>query len=134
MGMGAAEVAHVQQFTYSRMETFDGRHQVEWAQVPGGSGWTSLIKGTTQPVTQYRSVRVLTPQNANDYRPRKWDVIPFLVGAVAIGFFAGMLMVQFLWHWRRRRYVWALMLPLVVAGFVSVIFGFDEEYERIRPW
>jgi hypothetical protein len=133
MGMGAVQVGYVETFTYRRQETTDGR-TVEWAQLPNGAGWGAVLAGTTQPAPQYRQLRVLHRQNQNDWRPGKWDFLPFPIGAAALGFVTGMLMVVFLWHWKRRRYILAMFLPFAVAGVVSVIFSQDDEYERIYRW
>jgi hypothetical protein len=132
MGLGAIQVGYAETFTYRRQESLDGR-AVEWSQVPG-AGWQTVYKGTTQPVAQWRQIRTLGPPGPNEWVPTKWDRLPFHLGAASLGFVTGMLMVMFLWHWKKSRYVLAMILPFVVAAFVCVIFSFDEEYAGIYSW
>ena len=137
LGFGAIQVGFVETFTYRKMIAMDGR-EVEWNSSPnpnraGGRAYQAVVKGTTQPVAQWRMVSTLDPQPGNRRR-NIWDVIPFAIGAPALGFVTGVLLVVFFWHWQRRRYKWALLLPLAVAAVVSVIFCIDEMYILIRPF
>jgi hypothetical protein len=127
MGMGAVMVAHVDSFSYLKMISMDG-HDVEYTATSGGP----VLKGTTQPVKQYRNVATLDPPDG--FGRGVWDLVPLIIDGVLIGFVTGLLLVSFLWHWKRRRYFWMLLLPLAVAGFVAVIFILDDTYILIHPW
>jgi hypothetical protein len=128
MGMGAVMVAHVEILSYRKWVTLEGQ---ELELIRNTGQW--VIKGTTQPVMPRRMVRTLEPQE-NWYRPGWEERTILLVGGTAIGFVTGVLMVVFLWHWKKRRYLWTLLLPLACAGFVSTVFAVDDEYELIRAW
>jgi hypothetical protein len=135
MGLGAIQVGFIETFTYRKMVAMDGR-EVEWTMNPtgsGGRGYQAILKGTTQPVTQWRNVATLRPSRG-EYRRTKWDMIPFAIAAAALGFITGLLLVAFLWHWKRRRYPWVMVLPLAVAAFVSTVFYYDDDFMFIREW
>jgi hypothetical protein len=138
VGLGAIQVGFVESFSYHKMITTDGR-DVEWntnpnsSRGPGGRAYQAVLKGTTQPVLQWRMVSTLQPQQGYSRRT-VWDCLPFALAAPAMGFVTGVLLVVFFWHWKRRRYLLVLIVPLAVAAVVSTIFCIDEMYELIRPF
>jgi hypothetical protein len=52
--------------------------------------------------------------------------------SVFIGFILGTLVVTLFWHWPRGRYFWCLLIPLMPAGFLSLIYSQNSGYEMIR--
>jgi hypothetical protein len=54
------------------------------------------------------------------------------IGSCALGLIAGTLAVTFLWHWRRRRYLALLLLPLAPAVFVDTVFRLDTAFALVR--
>lgn len=129
VGMGAIEVGYIDDSTYGKNVSMDGR-EVEWfSNASGGS--QLVIKGTTQPVVQSRYVRVM--RERSDHR-EQWILISYVIGAVLLGWATGMLMVSFLWHWKRWRYGLAMLLPMAIAAVVCSIFNLQEEYAEIQAW
>jgi hypothetical protein len=133
MGFGALQMAHVESFTDSRAETLDGR-ETEWMQPTGPGPAQQVLKGTTQPVNNWRYVRAIRHPVGAELTQYRWNFFFETLGTSLLGFAVGMLMVVFFWHWKRRGYAIAMLLPFVVAGFVIVILNFDDQYDRIRPW
>jgi hypothetical protein len=113
----------------------DGR-EVEWDRTgtPTG-GYTAVYKGTTQPAMTWNWVYTTEPTQDRRRTPAAdaWEMAAYATGAAALGFVSGMLLVTFFWHWRRRRYVWPMLLPLGVAAFVCTVFAVNDEYQPILP-
>jgi hypothetical protein len=53
-------------------------------------------------------------------------------GSITTGFIAAALCVTLLWHWKRPRYLWTIILPLLPVLILAVIFHESPEYEGIR--
>ncbi len=146
MGLGAITVAHVETFSYRKLMTLDGR-EAEWKQVQmpgGGMNYQVVAKGTTRPtINNWKMAYTLDPPADDDtspfgYRNRQRDThverIMIPLGGAALGLVTGGLMVVFLWHWKKRRYLYAALLPFAVATFMIVVFIVNEEFDPIRRW
>lgn len=133
IGMGAVTVVHVEDFSARTMVDVPSGKTVEFVQPPAGAArarqWQPMIVGTTQPSTRWVQAFTRRPD-----RPDFWEFIGMAVGSAAVGFFTGLLLVVFLWHWPRRRYLWTLLLPCAVAAFVGTVFAVEGSYVFIRPW
>ena len=141
IALGALSVMHVEMLTTTRMIAPDGR-EVEYAEIPSttptsGAAWTPVYKGTTQPAPEHRNVRTLDQPRGQDVRWRMRFLAFNIVLAAGTALVAGMLLVVFLWHWRRRRYAWVMLLPFLVAVGVAVLFyvdDWDDAYGELRGW
>src|SRR5439155_16903649 len=121
----------------------DGR-DAEWKQImmpQGGTSYQVVLKGTTRPVFNWTMGYTLerpdyTDENQmnNQQRGTRADLIGLLLGGAALGFVSGALLVYFLWHWKKRRYVLVTLLPIGVAAFVVGILIFNEEFRPILHW
>ena len=137
VGFGACQVVHVETFSYRKMVTPDGR-EVEWSRDPATLN-QPVLAGTTQPVTQWTMVATLQPPRSDQrfyhYRATVWDALAVILGAVSLGFAWGAFVAIVMWHWKKRRYLWAAALPLATGAFVLGIFiTMDERYASIMPW
>jgi hypothetical protein len=57
------------------------------------------------------------------------------MGIVAfLGWLLGALATVFLWHWRKRNYVWVMLAVVVPAASVAIYMNKAYEYEFIRGW
>ena len=143
IGLGALTVSHIEIFTWSKLIAPDGR-EVEYMEVPAstatgtGASWTTVYKGTTQPaVGQQRNVRTLEHPHNEDLRWRWRFMVMNAVLAAGTALVSGALLVVFIWHWPRRRYWLAMLLPFVIASFVVAMFyvtDTDDEYGAVRGW
>jgi len=146
VGTGALTLWHIEMFTNTTMVAPDGR-EVEYAEIPApagaaagaGTSWTPVYKGTTQPaVGEVRRLRTLEfpPEQRNPlWRRRAFELN--VLCAAAVAFASGVLVVVFMWHWRRRRYGLVTLLPFLVAGVVVALMyatDLDDEYGEVRGW
>lgn len=102
--------------------------------------WSRDIAPASQPrnvvVGQSRWVYTTEPPAGTD----KGDVpglgteTAICLGSGAVRFVGGVLLVSFLWHWPRRRYLAGLLLPMIAAGFLIIVYCRDPDYENIRGW
>ncbi|MEA2708703.1 MAG: hypothetical protein QOF78_1304 [Phycisphaerales bacterium] len=139
IGLGAITFEHWQMFTFSKEVGADGR-EITYVELPppsgiGGATWTPVYKGTTQPVGEVRRVRMLEPPDDPRWRHR---FLAFnLISATVLSLGAGVLLVVFMWHWRRRRYALATVMPFVIAAcavtFMSLT-DYDDEYAPVQGW
>jgi hypothetical protein len=96
-----------------------------------------VITGTTTIVPRPIFRRTLQPppdQNPLYTRDTTHDLAMFIFLSSLLGFLLGMLLVTFLWHWSRRRYIAAIIFPMIAAGFVLFNFLTDESYNTLRNW
>lgn len=140
IGLGAMQVISVEALSYFNLISLDGR-PVAYAQIPGQPGLMQVYAGTTQPVnTPMKYIRTLEPPavpmfSNGQQNVRPWWAVLIIGGLGAgMGLLSGMLLVIFLWHWRKRNYLWMLLLPLLVGAFVASVTWFDEPYELLRGW
>ena len=138
MGMGAISVLHIETYVYRTVVSTDGAPAV-WLNNATG-GYQVVLKATSQPITNWTYAYTLDASEAiNSPWGRRyqqpWWVNLIIVGfAAGIGLVTGVLLVVFLWHWKRRGYRWALVLPFAVASGLCVVFWVNEEYHPILPW
>jgi hypothetical protein len=138
MGLGVVTVAHTEIATNRRPVTLDGQPAV-WNET--GTGPRVVLKGTTQPVNGYRWAYTLEDvgHGQMSYMNRRrwftWGAVFALMGmSAAVALVTGVLMVTFLWHWKRRGYRLALLLPFAVAAALLGYFALNHEYEEIFWW
>jgi hypothetical protein len=135
IGLGAIQVAAVEDFSYRKMIAPDGREVIYSSSAR--PTYSMVYKGTTQPAKTWRMVFTLDPPDDQRFRRRQqfYETIALAVGAAALGLVSGMLLVCFFWHWRRRRYLWPMIvLPLGCAAFVCAVFYVNDEYQPIVGW
>jgi len=150
VAFGALVITHIEVLTTTEMVASDGR-LVEYIEIPpapgaapapggGGTSWVPVYKGTTQPVQTYERVRTTSFPNANPNQPVNWwlrYVAINMTTAACIALTSGVLLVVFLWHWPRRRYLLVMLLPFVAAaGALGLLWLFDSgsEYRNIHGW
>ena len=135
LAMGGMQVAGVETFTYFRMIAPDGRPVVQ-GNLPKGGGFGYMIAGTDIVVPHPKFIQTTQPPPETD--PQNIAGTSQLVGllllSLFLGFLAATLLVTFLWHWRRRRYLTAIALPIIAAGFVLNAYIRDDQYTNIRTW
>ena len=137
MGVGGVAVLHLETFSYRRLLAADGR-EVLYGPLPapgGGSTYGVVYKGTTQPAAVNKAVR--TPRPLSEYLPPDDWRLPICLGMAAlIGLATGVLLVTFLWHWRRSNYLWVLLLPLIVNAVTGLFMAteFGDDYTALRGW
>ncbi len=135
LAMFGLQTGSVDGFLWNTMIAPDGRPVVQQPQVNNGN-WGYVIVGTNTLVTNPRFIR--TPQPPPNISPREiannHDLAMINLGSILLGFLAGMLLVTFLWHWPRRRYIVGLILPMIASGFLISIYCLDDQYEMCRPW
>jgi hypothetical protein len=134
MGLGAIQVVSVEDFSYRKTIAPDGR-EVTYSSA-AGPAYSMVYKGTTQPAKTWRMVYTLEPPDDQRYRRRNqfYEAIALAAGAAALGLVSGLLLVCFFWHWKRKRYVWPMLLPLGCAAFVCIVFYVNDEYQPVLPW
>jgi len=153
VAFGALIITHIEVLTTTEMVAADGR-LVEYIEIPaaaaaaGGAGtpaapgtsWVPVYKGTTQPVQTYERVRTTNFPNANPNQPADWRFRYAAINATTAGCIAlagGVLLVVFLWHWPRRRYLLVMLIPfMAAAGALGLMWLFDSgnEYRNVRGW
>jgi hypothetical protein len=135
LAMFALQAGSVDGFLWTTAVAPDGRPVIQQMQVNNGS-WGYVIVGTTTVVTNPRFIR--TPQPPANENPRNiannHDLAMINLGSILLGFLAGTLLVTFLWHWSRRRYIVGILLPMIAAGFLIGIYCLDDQYELCRAW
>jgi hypothetical protein len=148
-GFGGLQVGHLETFTYRKLVTADGR-DAQWKQITakgGGTSYQVVAKGTTKPIQQWKMVYTLHPpadneddspfgyRNLNQQEKMRWFQFLIISGAAAgLGLVAGILMVVFLWHWKKRRYVLGTLLPFAAAAFVIGVYFIDDDYDPVRSY
>ena len=110
----------------------DGR-EVEHKQLSTNT-WGPVYKGTDEPVvgaiTHKAKIRAW-PRSTHDW----WEFYGTIHAInVGLGLATGILLVVFLWHWPRRRYAYALLLPLIALAFVICTLYLWDYYDWIRAW
>jgi hypothetical protein len=133
--LGACQMIAVDALTYTRMVAASGE-DVEWKMVKG-TGYTMVKKGTTQPVAQWQMVYSFEPPpDADPWRFKRpwWAPYALTLLSAGVGLGAGILLSVFVWHWPRKRYSWATVIPMIVAAVVSLIAYANESYDWIRAW
>lgn len=142
MGLGATDYAAIELMTYRKFVASDGS-DAEYANVPMGTGgatrYVPVKKGTTQPIVgglhMVYTLKRPPPGGPWGQMNQPWWAPMLMAGIGAgIGLISGALIVIFLWHWPRRRYKWAMLLPFAVAAFMAAMYFFDESFDLIRPW
>jgi hypothetical protein len=141
IALGGLTTMHVEMLTTTKMIAPDGR-EVEYAEIPAttptaGTAWTPVYKGTTQPAAKFRNLRTLDQPRGQDLRWRTRFLAFNVVLAGVTALVAGLLLVVFMWHWRRRRYLWVMLLPFLVAVGVVAFFyldDWDDAYGELRGW
>ncbi len=142
-GLGAVTFAHIDDTTYRQLMSADQK-PAEWKQTAvsgGGMTYQVVRKGTTRPVINWKLYYTLEVPAGDDQTP--WGnhhtatlfERAVLAGcAAALGVVIGMLLVVFLWHWKKRRYFIATLLPLAPAMFLICVFCLNEEFSLIIHW
>lgn len=143
IGFGAVSVGYIEDMTYRQLMSADQK-PAEWKQISLASGGTTyqvVKKGTTRPVVNWKLYYTLQPTGDDDQSPwgnRKTATLfeqGVLAGcAAALGLIFGLLLVVFLWHWKKRRYLLVTLLPLAPAIFMICVFYLNEEFELIVSW
>jgi hypothetical protein len=129
--------------------TADGR-EVEYRGSMNG-GFLPYIKGTNTPagpVTLAQQLQPIFPSDAERAAadaaggsPRAWEHalgpgpqawLWVTAGSLVLGTLAGGLCVTLLWHWPRRRYAWALVVPLVPAAVLLAVYASNAGFQLIR--
>ena len=149
VALGGLILTHIEVLTTTEMVAADGR-LVEYVELApttaataGGpvpaTNWVPVYKGTTQPAATYERVRTLHFPDPKDgsiaWRHR--FVIINAVTAACLALVGGVLLVVFLWHWPRRRYLLAMLVPFAAAaGALGLMWLFDagDEYRRLHGW
>lgn len=150
LAAGVMQVTAVDEFSYPRSMTTESRlveHVQQTAANPNvpATGYVLVYVDDQTPVpqplaTNLTRARVLdVSKNSqlgyyHNFRHTLFD--RFLMGMVSamIGLTIGVLGVIFLWHWRKRNYVWLTLVVLLPAIFVANVMLFDDEYQFIRGW
>jgi hypothetical protein len=52
-------------------------------------------------------------------------------GSLITGIVIGMLCVTLLWHWKKPRYLWAMLLPMLSMGVLAMIYNAQPTYDLI---
>jgi hypothetical protein len=136
LAMGGMQTAAVDAFTYDQYFTPDGR-PVTAGMLPKNGGYGYMITGTTTVVPRpvfRRTLQAPPDQNPLMARNNNHDLAVFICVSITLAFILGMLIVTFLWHWPKWRYIAAIILPMIAAGFVLFSFLTDETYSTIRNW
>ena len=148
-GFIAIAVMHVETFTFSKTVAPDGR-EVVWAELPAPAatagagipavpgGWTAVYKGTTQPAVSYGNVRVVNRYTGVAARQGLLALLMYVLAAAGIGLGTGVLLVTFLWHWRRRHYAWPMvLLPTLAAVLFLLLIHLNDwggQWSHIYGW
>jgi hypothetical protein len=159
VAFGGLIITHIEVLTTTEMVAPDGR-LVEYIEVPppaaaggaaggaaampaaAGTSWVPVYKGTTQPVQTHERVRTTNfpNPNPNPNQPVDWRLRYAAINAMTaacIALVGGVLLVVFLWHWPRRRYLLVMLIPFVAAaGALGLMWLFDagNEYRNVRGW
>lgn len=134
VGFGVLQAFPVDTMTTGTWSTRDGK-EIENKVGPNGT-YAWYFAGTMEPVA-HQDVFYLRFVRPN-MLPTTSAVLMFnsIYGSVnaGIGFASGMLLVTFLWHWPRRRYYIAVLVPLIIAMFLVVSYWLDLTYSSIQGW
>ena len=135
LAMFGLQTASVEDFLWITAVAPDGRPAIPNPQANNGN-WGYVIVGTNTVVANPRFIRTTQPPPNEDPRniADNHDLAMINVGSILLGFIAGMLLVTFLWHWRRRRYIFGILLPMIAAGFLIAIYCLNDQYETSWAW
>ncbi|HEX8523323.1 MAG TPA: hypothetical protein VF669_13790 [Tepidisphaeraceae bacterium] len=131
---GVIGFLHTDIYLQSSMVDAAGR-MIEYRQIGNTStyGPVYVDTGETAPSSPlYRAVR----RNRNTKTVMEaWEPIIFVnLFSIGVGIAAGLLLVVFVWHWRKRRYYLMALLPFASAGFtIATLFG-NDYYDWVRGW
>ncbi len=127
-GLGALQVSFVEAFTWVQTLAPNGQQAV--------MGSTGYVVAGTQTVVNPTFVQTNQPPTSVDPQqiPGIGTTVGISVGSAALGFFLGVLLATFMWHWPRRRYAAGIVLPAIALLFVICIYCNDHQYDSIRRW
>lgn len=134
LALGGLQAGYVDAFNWGSM--VDSASQPVTYGSIGSGGYGPVVVGTNTAAGYTHFVRSLTPPPGQDLRYiNGWGVAAAIdLSSAASGFLTGALLVTFLWHWPRRRYLFGLLLPLIAAGFLISLYRSDDSFDPIRQW
>lgn len=138
---GGLQMATLEVMTFRGTVTADNRPVQHRAQANGQYALTYLDTNQVVPPPaqmNLRMVRALQPQS-DDYNSRyqanrRFERNLVLACSAGLGWLTGVLAAIFLWHWRKRNYVWVAVVIVIPAIFIISIVSTIEEYDVIRNW
>jgi Mg2+/citrate symporter len=135
LAMGGLQNGSVEEFTYTHTLSPDNR-PVTQGPLPNGGGFGYTITGTSTVVLQPHFVRTTEPppEMNPQFLSTNRDLAIMIFVSVLLGFLLSTLLVTFLWHWPRWRYISAIALPVIAAGLVLCAFFYDQQYDTIHGW
>jgi hypothetical protein len=137
LAMAGMQGASVDDFTYQSFISPDGR-PVTAGMLPNGRGYGYVITGTnivvTNPILRRTTVRPPDFTTLFMHSNNNRDLEMFILISSLLGFLLGILLVTFLWHWPRWRYIGAMLFPIIASGFTFFSFLTDDSYHPIRNW
>ncbi|HSV13414.1 MAG TPA: hypothetical protein VLI90_04100 [Tepidisphaeraceae bacterium] len=97
--------------------------------------WYQAASGNGQGFSGQWFYTTTPPADANPMSIPGWgSATVLIVASLALGFFVGTLMVAFLWHWARWRYVLGIIMPALAASFAMWIYMSQREYQYVEQW
>ncbi|MGH7213963.1 MAG: hypothetical protein ACREIT_04290 [Tepidisphaeraceae bacterium] len=145
--LGVAQYGHLEMFTEYGQFSPDGQ-PLEFnynANAVGGQGnW--VIAGTTQPAPSatvhrrvVRGAYSLQHHYAPGYSPTMYEPGWEQLTALALfwgttAFVLGAFIAIAMWHVPKRRYAWAILLPVAAGAFILWVWWVDDMTEWVRGW
>jgi len=101
---------------------------------PQGSstGAVYVDTGKPAPTTVYRARLRKIQRDSHEWA--RAAIVTLNLLSLGSGLTAGVLLVVFVWHWPKRRYLWMPLYPLLCAGFVCIIVVLNDYYDFVRGW
>ena len=128
--MGGMSAASVEAFTDGTYVTPQG---LPLNQNFNNGNVTYTTNGSKSIVANPKYAYVLRPWHGGDEnRPGVDAMLVFSAISLALGLFAGVLLVTLLWHWPRYRYFMCGLLPMIPCLFLAVIYSNNDSYQYIR--
>jgi hypothetical protein len=132
---GALHFLPIEIFTESAQMDAAGR-EIEYRQLtqaPAANyGHAYIDTGLSAPQPIYRAR--FTHRKTETAWDRRFALGLLHLFNIGSGLVAGILLVVFLWHWKRRRYYWTLLLPLLAGAYVMLFVLMEDYYLLIRSW
>jgi hypothetical protein len=131
---GGIAMMHLDIYTQSFECDATGR-QVEYRPVPGSSNYSAVYSDTGAPAPAQPLYRArIRKWEKDSYNPSWLALAATNLLSIGSGLTAGILLVIFLWHWRKSRYAWVMLYPVVAGAFAALIILLNDYYDFVRSW
>lgn len=145
--LGVWPYVYLSSMTTTIQATPNGQ-RVEWVQLPASAGQKSapqsrmVIVATGQPageVVRLRALWFASPDWPPNYRRERdrevmWMTSILFALAAATSLLLGCFIAVAMWHVRRSRALWGIVLPILACTVMMVVWNSSEDIRLIRGW